>query len=289
MIGRTDYSVGKWAKFLKVSRSGYNAWKKNRKKREDILHTETERIRDIFKEGNGTYGADRICGILRKRGFKASFAKVRDIMENEGLRSIHRKCRKQRSLTDSRNSRGEGFPNLARGMEITEPFQVLSSDISYIRTRCEGFAYICQIKDVVSGVILAESISGNMKADLVTDTIMKAVVRWKIVEGSIFHSDRGSQYTSGKVMELLGKYGIRQSFSRVGQPGDNAWSESFFANLKKEAVHWAHFNTLEDVRQAMFAHIEGFYNTKRQQERLGYLSPIDWLRQWKLDNLNSAA
>jgi putative transposase len=170
-----------------------------------------------------------------------------------------------------------------------EPFQVLSSDISYVRTKKEGIAYICQIKDVASGVILAESVSGNMKAELVMETIVKAVRRWNIPGGSIFHSDRGSQYTSEKVKELLVRSGFRQSFSRVGQPVDNARSESFFANLKKEAVHWEDFNTQEDVKQAMFGYIERFYNTRRQQERLSYLCPLDWLRQWYLDNLNSAA
>jgi putative transposase len=75
----------------------------------------------------------------------------------------------------------------------------------------------------------------------------------------------------------------------VGRPGDNAWSESFFANLKKEAVHWEDFNTLEDVREAMFAYIEGFYNTRRQQERPGYLSLFEWLKQWYLANSNSTA
>lgn len=74
----------------------------------------------------------------------------------------------------------------------------------------------------------------------------------------IFHSDRGSQYTSGEVMALLKKHGLRQSFSRVGMPGDNAWSESFFANLKKEAVHWVHFKTRKEGSQAMFAYIEVF-------------------------------
>jgi len=81
---------------------------------------------------------------------------------------------------------------------------------------------------------------------------------------------QGRQYTSGKVMTLLEKSGLRQSFALVGMPGDNAWSESFFANLKKEAVHWVHFATRQKVRQAMFEYIDGFYNTKRVQKRLGY-------------------
>jgi len=63
-------------------------------------------------------------------------------------------------------------------------------------------------------------------------------------------------------MALHKKKNIRQSFSRVGMPGDNAWSESFFANLKKEAVHWCHFETRSQACEAMFECIEGFYNTR---------------------------
>ncbi|MDR1579447.1 MAG: DDE-type integrase/transposase/recombinase [Synergistaceae bacterium] len=100
---------------------------------------------------------------------------------------------------------------------------------------------------------------------------MRALMSWRIPAGCIFHSDRGSQYTSEAVKQLLSRLGFRQSFSRAGKPGDNAWSESFFANLKKEAVHWAHIKTREQARQAMFAYINGLYNTPQAQKRLGYL------------------
>ena len=50
--------------------------------------------------------------------------------------------------------------------------------------------------------------------------------------------------------------------------GDNAWSESFFANFKKEIIHWRWFPTREQAREAVFAYIEGFYNTRRVQKRL---------------------
>lgn len=161
-------------------------------------------------------------------------------------------------------------------MEITKPFQVVSSDISYIRTD-EGFGYICQVRDVLSNVVLAECMADNMKSELVVKTIRQAMRRGHLPTGTIFHSDRGSQYTSGDVMNLLKTYELKQSFSRVGKPGDNAWSESFFANLKKETVHWRHFRTREEAREVIFAYIEVFYNRQRIQKRLGYLSPIQWL------------
>ena len=71
-------------------------------------------------------------------------------------------------------------------------------------------------------------------------------------------------------------YGIKQSFSRVGMPGDNAWAESFFATLKKECIHFKHFETREQLEQVVFRWTNSFYNTRRVQARLGYLSPKEY-------------
>jgi putative transposase len=270
-----------------VSRSSYYEWKKTRDSHEKTLKTYVETIRKIFYESGGSYGVERICAELRKKEFTASFQRVSEIMTEQGLKSIHLR-RRQRSLTDSNRARGEGYPNLVRELDITAPFQVLSSDISYIRTK-EGYEYLCQVKDVISGLILAQSMSESMKAELVADTIRKMMKSWELPAGCTFHSDRGSQYTSSLVKELLNSHKIAQSYSRIGKPGDNSWSESFFANLKKEAVHWVNFATREEARNAMFVYIEGFYNTKRIQRRLGYLSPIQWLEEWYVNNLISAA
>ena len=87
-------------------------------------------------------------------------------------------------------------------------------------------------------------------------------------------------FTSKVVRTVLAESGLLQSFSRVVKPGDNAWSESFFANPKKEAVHWRHFKTRSEARQAIFAYIEAFYNTRRVQKRLGYLTPVEWLNRY---------
>ena len=284
---RQDYSVSKWARYLGVSLSGYHAWKRDKARREANEEAYRREIRKVFEDHKCTYGADRICGVLRRMGYKASYRKVLRLMRSEGLYSIHRRnC--VRSLTNSKKSRGEVFLNLVKGLPITQPFQVLSSDISYIRTR-EGFEYLCEVRDVFSGMILSMSMSSKMRTELVENAIQQAVKCWDIPHGSIFHSDRGSQYTSHKVRELLSKSQLRQSFSRVGKPGDNAWSESFFANLKKEAVHWTQFSTREEAREAMFAYIEGFYNTKRVQKRLGYLSPLQWLDDWLVRQHDSVA
>jgi putative transposase len=85
-------------------------------------------------------------------------------------------------------------------------------------------------------------------------------------------------------MDTLKLYGIKQNFSRVGMPGDNSWPESFFATLKKECIHFRRFTTRDELRQMVFSWIESFYNNRRVQARLGYMSPREyasWLMSGK--------
>lgn len=278
MRNETKYAKAKWAVKLGVSTSGFYAWLHDRKRRQVAAEARRRKVISVFQEGQGVYGADRICGILRNNGDSASYPVVKRIMDQEGLKSCHLR-RRQRSLTDSRKSRGDEYKNLTKELEIIQPFQVLSSDISYIRTG-EGFDYLCQIRDVCSNTVLASCQSENMKKELVLRTLKAAQDRWHLPSDVIFHSDRGSQYTSAEVMAQVAAYGWKQSFSEVGKPGDNAWSESFFSILKKEVVHWRFYPTREAARQAIFEYIEVFYNRHRVQKRLGYLSPIQFLNAW---------
>ena len=97
------------------------------------------------------------------------------------------------------------------------------------------------------------------------------------------------QLRAEDVMKKVSEYGWKQSFSYVGRPGDNAWSESFFSILKKEIVHWRFYPTRESARQAIFEYIEVFYNRRRVQKRLGYQSPINFLNAWQQLHLQSVA
>lgn len=102
----------KWAAILEVSRSGYYEWKKSREERKQRIYQSDDIIRKIFMESKGTYGAERICGELRKQGQTASCQRIRKRMEMMGLNSIHMR----------RKQRGEGYANLVKDLEITRPF-----------------------------------------------------------------------------------------------------------------------------------------------------------------------
>jgi len=276
MHRHAEHPPARWARFFCISRSGYYAYLGRTEARKAAKAALCARIKMVFEESGGTYGAGRICGVLRKEGQKASYKKVSGYMKELGLKSIHNRKKRQRSLTDSRKARGAGYPNLVRGMTNHNQYQAVCSDITYLKSG-EGWLYYCVVKDIATGEILGESYSPRMCKELVIQAFRNAQARHRLPKGAIFHSDRGSQYTSTAFKNLLEKYGIKQSFSRVGMPGDNAWAESFFATLKKECIHFNHYETREKLQAAIFKWTNSFYNTRRVQARLGYRSPKEYI------------
>ena len=98
------------------------------------------------------------------------------------------------------------------------------------------------------------------------------------MDGTIFHSDRGSESTSRACIDACTRLGLRRSMSRTGSCLDNAVAESFFASLKVELVDRAHYRTRAEARAAVFAWIN-WYNRFRLHSTNGYLSPIEWEQQ----------
>ena len=281
------------ARSLRVLRSGYSEWKKTRGERERRVRDYAERVRLAFEESGGVYGADRICGMLRSRGYGASFRKVRECMISQGP-EIDSHAAEAAIAHEQRSVSRRGVRESCEGNGNR---QAVSGDIERHQLYPYGRGGIrvpvpdtgrSERNDPCGGDV--GSHEGGTRARHAQEGSPELGRRYLRFGGGalpsdcIFHSDRGSQYASEKVMKYLGKRRIRQSFSRVGTPGGNSWSESFFPVLKKESLHWVHFHTREDVRQAMSGYIEGFYNTKRVQKRLGYLSPSRWLNEWYCRN-----
>ena len=121
-------------------------------------------------------------------------------MEDMGLSSCHNR-RRQRSLTNSKKARGDEYPNLLKKETPLVPRYALSSDITYLRTG-EGFDYLCTIRDIVTGEVLGRYSSDRMTKDLVINAFLAMTARYSLEPGCIFHSDRGSQYTSNVLKEI---------------------------------------------------------------------------------------
>ena len=112
-----------------------------------------------------------------------------------------------------------------------------------------------------------------MRTELVADALRNAGATTVIEAQAIFHSDRGSVYTSTDYRVQVAELGMRSSMGRTGVCWDNAMAESVFSALKNERVHRTVYPTKEHARRDVIACIEGFYNSRRRHSALGYKRP----------------
>ena len=139
----------------------------------------------------------------------------------------------------------------------------------------EGKLYLCAIKDVFSNRIVGWSIAEHMQASLAVNALGSAIAM-RDADGTIVHSDRGSQFRSKKFLRVLTNNGLVGSMGRVGACGDNAAMESFFSLLQKNVLDTKRWRTLEELRHAIVVWIERTYNRRRRQRMLGKLTPVEY-------------
>ena len=120
---------------------------------------------------------------------------------------------------------------LERDFTATAPGQRLVGDITYLRTG-EGWLYLATVLDLATRMVVGWQLAAHMRTTLVTDALQMAIDGGHVAPDAIFHSDRGTQYTSAEFDAFTGKNGIRRSLRRTGVCWDNAGAESFFAALK---------------------------------------------------------
>ena len=135
--------------------------------------------------------------------------------------------------------------------------------------------YLCAVKDVFSNRIVGHSIDIRMKSSLAVSAIRNAIAL-RSPDGTICHSDRGSQFRSRKVVRLLKENGLQGSMGRVGSAGDNASMESFYSLLQKNVLSTRTWDTRDQLRHAIVYWIEAKYNRRRRQRGLGKLTPVEY-------------
>ena len=261
---------------LGVSSAGYYAWRdRPASAREQRQHALLVDIRAIHAEFHARYGSPRIHAELADRGHDCCLNTVAKLMRGHGIQA--KSARKFRCTTDSNHDLPIADNLLDRQFDPTGPNEVWATDITYIPTR-EGWLYLAAVEDLYARRVVGWSMAQTLESRLVVDALALAVQRRLPGAGLLAHSDRGSQYASDHYQTLLGQHGITCSMSRRADCWDNAPMESFFASLKKELVHDAHFATRVQARAAIVEYIEVFYNTKRRHSSLGYVSPAEYER-----------
>ena len=181
--------------------------------------------------------------------------------------------------TDSKHTLPVAENLLKQQFEATRPNEVWLSDITYIPTE-EGWLYLAGHKDLFTGEIVGYAMSSRITKNLVSQSLFKAVGAKRPGPGLIHHSDRGGQYCAHEYRRLMDQFMMRASMSKKGDCYDNAPMESFWGTLKNELVHHSRYQTRGQAIREITEHIEVFYNRQRRQERLGYLSPAVYERQF---------
>ena len=135
-------------------------------------------------------------------------------------------------------------------------------------------AYLSAILDLKGRDIVSFAIGRHNNNQLVFETFDLAIQKYPDAH-PLFHSDRGFQYTSKQFKDMLEKQGMRQSMSRVGRCIDNGPMEGFWGILKCEMYYLNHFETYEELVDAVGQFIH-YYNYQRRQHRLNCLAPMDY-------------
>ena len=229
-------------------------------------------IKKIYDDSKGRYGSPKITKVLESKGIKVSQKRVARRMKFLNLRSII--IKKYNHAGSSKNDDTKEYKNLLeQDFFADKPSQKLVGDITYIYTKETGWTYLAIVMDLFDLKVVGWSYGMNMTDDLVIDAFNKAMINRKLNKGGIFHSDRGSQYTSNDFEKLLEGLGIKHSYSKKGYPYDNASMESFNAILKKEEVNVNNYETFNEAKLAIFEFIESWYNNQRIHSTIGYITP----------------
>lgn len=279
-----NYSTRNMCAWMDVSRSGYYEW------RDRPLSATAARRRELavlveffFADSDGTYGYRRIHACLARAGRAADPQTVRSIMAQLALVACQPRRKGPRTTI---SSDAAGLADLLqRDFTATEPGTKLVGDITYVPT-WQGWVYLATVLDCFSKKVVGWAMAEHMRTSLVTDALQMAVRNGRVRRGvTVFHSDRGTQYTSAEFKEFCDDAGVTRSVGRTGICYDNAWAESVNATIKVERVHRTIYPTRERAIRDVARYIELRYNQKRLHSALGYRTPNEVEKAWYDQNV----
>lgn len=241
------------------------------------------KINEIWLDSNKIYGAPKIREELKKQGYTVSLKRTQRQMNKLHIKSIITKKFKP-SSSKSGNNNAIYHNLLKQDFKADKPGIKLVGDITYIYTKHDGWTYLAAVIDLFDLQVIGYSYGTRMDENLVISALNKARNNRYIETNCIFHSDRGSQYTSINFETLLIESNMIHSYSKKGYPYDNASMESFNATLKKEEVNLKSYLDYDEARLAIFKFIESWYNRARIHSSLGYLTPVQKYEQYLATN-----
>jgi putative transposase len=265
-------------RWLEASKSGYYEWRSRPESATAKRRGELKLlIKKAFDDSDGTYGYRRVWWQLARWDVRAGLELVRALMRELGL--VACQPRPWRPATTQQGHTGP-IPDLVnRDFTADAPGRKMVGDITYIPT-WEGWVYLATVIDCATRKVAGWAMDDNYRTPLITSAIEMAARNLDLPADAVFHSDRGSNYTSAEFAASLERLGIRQSVGRTGVCYDNALAESFNAALKVERVHRTAYPTRKRAKEDIARYIELRYNRTRLHSGLGYQTPQEALDEY---------
>jgi putative transposase len=237
-------------------------------------------IVEVHELSGGTYGCPRVHATLRRRGIRVGRKRVERLMRVHGLQGafLRKKWRVSSTRQDPRATPAPDRVN--RQFTAAAPNRLWVADATRIPVG-EGVLWLAAVRDAFSNRIVGWKTSDRCDTDLILAALEYGIWSRDVRDGQlIHHSDRGSNYTSFRFADRLSDNGILPSMGSVGDSYDNALMENFWSTLKIELVYRKAWRTRNEAENAIFAYIDGWYNTQRIQKDLGWLSPDEYETAW---------
>ena len=270
-----NFEIVRMARLLEVSTAGYYRWRAARDR--PALPSEVRRadldakIISFHQASGGTYGAPRITTDLWEAGESVSRNTVAARMAALGIVGVSPRLFKVTTKPDPSATYPADLVN--REFHPDGIDELWTSDITHMRVG-EGEAYMCAIRDEGSSRVLGFAVADHMRTELVLDALTQAATtRFGCIAGTVFHTDRGSQFSDHKIVEFCDNFHLVRSMGATGSCYDHASAESFWSIFKHEYFYRHTFATINELRAGIAIYIN-FYNHQRRCAKAGDVSPV---------------
>ncbi len=211
------------------------------------------------------YGWPRMTAALRRQGYPVNAKRVRRLMQYMGVQAIYPKPNTTVACKDH-----QVYPYLLRGLDITQPNQVWSADITYVPMQY-GFMYLVAIMDWFSRYVLAWQLSNTLDGHFCVGALQHAL---QLGTPAIFNTDQGVQFTASAFTSCLEAAGVCVSMDGRGWALDNIFVERLWRTVKYEDLYLKDYATVPDLAAGLHAYFQ-FYNHERPHQSLGYRTPAE--------------
>ncbi len=242
-------------------------------RRKESDHQLLTLIKRIYTSSCGRYGSPRVHKALEKQGVYVGRKRVERLMREANLQGRVARVTFRQVGRKQFNNKGSNLL-LARA-KPTGINQVWVADVTYLKVRGQ-WQYLATVMDQYSRRIIGWSLSMTRTTQLTRDALGYALKKRGYPKGIIFHTDRGIEFTGFMFQSLLSKYDFKHSVNRPGCCTDNAFMESFYHSLKGELIRGSVFTCVNQLRKALRAYINKFYNGVRLHSGIDYLSPVEY-------------